>query len=352
MTAPQAIRTLLSWADTVDATYQQLTTQAPLLGPPADATPQRIAEWWGNEVSDVDKRRYATERPDLVAGLDGLPADVRDGANRILLDRTIAATAPGERLDQLTMLRDRLGPDSYLLGFDNTGDGRAIVSRGNPDTAANVGTFVPGTKAGFGDLKLISDQASHMYDSANRGGGSNSAVITWIGYDAPNDPAAAASESYAVAANQSLDRFQQGLDTVNPGAHHTLVGHSYGSTVIGHAARDGHLPVDDIVAVGSPGMGVQAAAELRIPADRVWVVEDNQDPVADVGQLGGWHGQDPSEGSFGANQLPADPDGIRPSNPFEYSIEEHLGYFWNTPEHRQSAENIGDIIAGREPTHR
>lgn len=349
----QARQLLAAWTHTVDATYRQLAGQAPLPEPPRDATTQQIAEWW-RTVSDVDKARYATERPEVVAGLDGLPATVRDDANRVLLDRTIAATAPGERLDQLTMLRDWLGPDGYLLGFDNAGDGQAIVARGNPDTAANVGTFVPGARTGFGELKTIMEQTGNMYDSANRIGEKNSAMIVWMGYEAPNHVVAAVSEAYAVGANHALDRFQQGLHTVNPDAHHTLVGHSYGSTVVGHAARDGGLPVDDIVAVASPGMGVGTAAQLGLPPGRVWVIEDNQDPIADIGQLGGWHGEDPSEDTFGATRLPAEPDGIRPSNPWEYDFTEasHLGYFVNEPESRPAYENIGDIIAGRPPTHR
>ncbi|MFD8492808.1 alpha/beta hydrolase [Amycolatopsis sp. NPDC059657] len=51
-------------------------------------------------------------------------------------------------------------------------------------------------------------------------------------------------------------------------SHNTTVGHSYGTTVIGHAARDEHLAVDDIVFVASPGVGVNHASELGLPAER------------------------------------------------------------------------------------
>lgn len=363
--ARQALTTFMG---AIDAMMPQAAAALP--APPAGATPQQLAEWW-RQVSEPDRRRYVTERPELVAGLDGLPAAVRDEANRTLLDRTVAdvkrqeqeawrvpgdaatdrATELAERHRQLTVLRDKLGPDgqdTYLLGFDNAGDGKAIVSRGNPDTAAHVGTFVPGTGAGFHDLPVILDQNSSLFDSANRVPGANTATISWIGYDAPNDPLAASQEHFATDANQALDRFQQGLDTVNPDAHHTLVGHSYGSTVIGYAARDGGLPVDDIVLVGSPGVGVDTAAQLDVPADRVWVVEDNQDRIADLN----WFGKDPGDDAFGANQVAAEPEGRRPSNVGEYTDAAHLDYFWNKPETQQSYDNIGDIIAGRPPTHR
>lgn len=330
--ARQALTTFMG---AIDAMMPQAAAALP--APPAGATPQQLAEWW-RQVSEPDRRRYVTERPELVAGLDGLPATDR-------------ATELAERHRQLTVLRDKLGPDgqdTYLLGFDNAGDGKAIVSRGNPDTAAHVGTFVPGTGAGFHDLPVILDQNSSLFDSANRVPGANTATISWIGYDAPNDPLAASQEHFATDANQALDRFQQGLDTVNPDAHHTLVGHSYGSTVIGYAARDGGLPVDDIVLVGSPGVGVDTAAQLDVPADRVWVVEDNQDRIADLN----WFGKDPGDDAFGANQVAAEPEGRRPSNVGEYTEAAHLDYFWNKPETQQSYDNIGDIIAGRPPTHR
>ena len=38
-------------------------------------------------------------------------------------------------------------------------------------------------------------------------------------------------------------------------AHLTAIGHSYGSTTTGHAAHDHGIPVDDLVFVGSPGVG-------------------------------------------------------------------------------------------------
>ncbi|MEU2684145.1 alpha/beta hydrolase [Streptomyces hygroscopicus] len=58
-------------------------------------------------------------------------------------------------------------------------------------------------------------------------------------------------------------------------AHTTVIGHSYGSTVIGDATKShtsydphgGALPVDDIIAAGSPGMRVGHASDLGIGSD-------------------------------------------------------------------------------------
>ena len=44
------------------------------------------------------------------------------------------------------------GERGYLLGFDNNKLGHAIVSFGNPDTADNVVTYVPGTGAKLSNI--------------------------------------------------------------------------------------------------------------------------------------------------------------------------------------------------------
>jgi len=49
----------------------------------------------------------------------------------------------------------------------------------------------------------------------------------------------------------------------------TLIGHSYGSVVTGLAAPGLSRNVHDIVALGSPGMGVSRAADLHTGA-RIW----------------------------------------------------------------------------------
>jgi hypothetical protein len=43
--------------------------------------------------------------------------------------------------------------------------------------------------------------------------------------------------------------------------HLTAMGHSYGSTVVGEAAKTGGLPGDDIIVQGSPGMHASEIGE-------------------------------------------------------------------------------------------
>lgn len=58
----------------------------------------------------------------------------------------------------MTALRDRIeaAPEGtrdelFLLKLDPAGNGQAIVSIGNPDTATNVATLVPGTANNLGN---------------------------------------------------------------------------------------------------------------------------------------------------------------------------------------------------------
>jgi len=67
----------------------------------------------------------------------------------------------------------------------------------------------------------------------------------------------------------------------------TVVGHSYGTTLVGAAASDGHhLAANNIVAVASPGMLVDHAGDLKLPpgVDGAKLIAE----VGDVWQSWGW----------------------------------------------------------------
>jgi pimeloyl-ACP methyl ester carboxylesterase len=110
------------------------------------------------------------------------------------------------------------------------------------------------------------------------------------------------------------------LQSVQRNRHLTVVAHSYGSTVAGLAVASGGTNVDDLVVLGSPGLGVSSTAQLGMPAARVHVLESSNDPVADLG----WFGPDPDhlEGvdlltTDGAN-LPSGTTGRRSLGHSEY----------------------------------
>lgn len=160
----------------------------------------------------------------------------------------------------------------YVLRIDDAGAGRAIVAMGNPDTAQHVATYVPGTGSELSKIGGDMDRADRMVDAARQAGARSMSVITWLGYDAPPTLLDAASESYADHGKHALDSFQDGLRESHQRApsHNTVVGHSYGTALVGHAARDEHLAVDNVVLVASPGVGVDHASQLHIPPDHVY----------------------------------------------------------------------------------
>ncbi|HEY2765346.1 MAG TPA: alpha/beta hydrolase [Pseudonocardiaceae bacterium] len=281
--------------------------------PPAGTSPQRVHQWWDG-LSRGERYALIHADPQRIGNLDGVPAEARDEANRLVLaalpdyhpriaelerlgeHRSDAQSTELQRLRGIETIRDRLRSTepqrAYLLGFDPSGNGTAIVAIGNPDTAANVVTYVPGTGAGLGSVggnqgdlaraDLMVNQATALDRDA-----ATSAVM-WIGYDAPQAIATfppghgdAIDPGFAQRAAPGLDSFQDGPRVTHQGtpSHNTVLGHSYGSTVVGYAAKGHPLAADDVIFVGSPGVGVEHAADLGVPPGHVWSSHAKNDPI-------------------------------------------------------------------------
>jgi pimeloyl-ACP methyl ester carboxylesterase len=179
--------------------------------------------------------------------------------------------------------------------------------------------------------------------------------MMWLGYDAPDAfyDAATLTEGRA---EDGGGRFADAIDGLRASrpydtAHLTVIGHSYGSTTVAHAATDRHIDVDDIVLVGSPGAGggVDHASELGVGADHVWVGRNSEDLVAALGDHGwvGGHtlfgaglGNDPSEDDFGAHRFEAE-DVTRSG--WHRGVGQHGNYFNVDTE---SLYNIGRVVDG------
>jgi hypothetical protein len=247
--------------------------------PPCTATPAEVRHWWEG-LSEAQRRWLLATEPGRLGPLDGIPADVRDRANRLTLDELPA------RLPGLGRLRDRLadgdGSRAYLLQVDPAGEGRAVVALGDPDRAAHVLTQVPGMTADLasygGELARAERIAVRATELAPE---TATSTVMWLGYDAPDFLDEAASRSRATAGATGLRHFQEGLRATHlgPPAHQTVLGHSYGSLVVGTAAAQPGFATDEVVFVGSPGVGVDSAAGLQVPADRVWSSTSHSDVI-------------------------------------------------------------------------
>ena len=353
--------------------------------PPPGGTAEEVNTWWRGLSPQQQADLIATD-PGLVGNLDGVPVEARDQANRQVLaseivryeglrrdaqgradgydtvpewldvlpplarvqraeDDLAASTA---RLDGLRAIQARLDDPgarpASLIGLQpDIGNGRAIVAVGDPDTADNVVTYVPGTTARLdtlaGDVARadITAEAARQADPTEQ-----TAVITWLGYDAPQSILPEAGYgSFADAAEPALRDFQDGLRATHDGApsHNTVLGHSYGSTVIGQTARDHALDADALVFAGSPGVGVGHVEEFRRPPGTVYSTTAESDPILVthsplLGAATDAHGADPSDPHFGAEVFRSDPE------------SGHTDY-WN--EGNPSLDNFGLIAVGEEP---
>jgi hypothetical protein len=342
--------------------------------PPPTASPADVRRWWDG-LTPEQRRWLAITRAAWLGAQDGVPAAYRDLANRLRLDeqradldRAISAGHDRRNLrDGLNALADRLadgdGPRGYLLRLDLAEEGRAVVALGDPDRADNVLTHVPGMTA---DLASYGGELARAERVAVRAGelrpGVSTSAVMWLDYDAPDFVDEGAGRGRAEAAVAGLRRFQDGLRATHhgPPAHLTLLGHSYGSLVVGTAAKTPGLVADDMVFVGSPGVGVDSAADLHMPPGRVWSSTARSDvihwtalapdgllkdlalthaiPVAGALAAFGrpedelWHGHNPSDPAFGARIFPAQPDAT------------HTGY-WERG--RPALDALTNITVGR-----
>ncbi|MDO5032753.1 alpha/beta hydrolase [Corynebacterium sp.] len=138
-------------------------------------------------------------------------------------------------------------------------------------------------------------------------------AVAWMGYGAPESLARATHERPAEQGAAELRRFQRALGQRFPGSQRIVVGYSYGSVVVGKAAR-GTVIGDDVVFVGSPGTSARSAAEIP---GRVWAATNDGDAISlSTGAHGGVHGPDPTQPEFGAQPVPG-ADGL-PGNHNSY----------------------------------
>ena len=134
----------------------------------------------------------------------------------------------------------------------------------------------------------------------------------WLGYGAPANLSRAVHAAPAEAAGGELARFQRSLSQRFPAAKKVVTGYSYGSVVSGYAAREG-LEADELVLVGSPGVGVSHSSQLGFDGSVVAVTNDG-DPISFTGgNYGGAHGVDPTAPTFGAQPFPTRPKGTHTS---------------------------------------
>ena len=365
-----------------------LTYRATSLG--ADVTqPRRIPNdpvavslWWAG-MPAVDRAALgATSRAgQLLAGRDGMPTSFRDAANRVRLAQALrsaqrdyaSATGLGvrglegglevvrrelpwplswvagrveplltgakRRLDALQKLTRALSrPGRELLEFDAAGDGRAVIASGDVDASANVAVLVPGMSVELNDISRLIGESDALVKTAGRA----TVVVAWLGYDTPN-LLQVAGDGKAKQGAGELISFTRGVRvTASLRQRLTVIGHSYGTLVVGLAARQAPI-ADGVVLLASPGVEASSAAQLKVPARHVWAERAATDPIqavfwpAELSHLLGLSqplvfGPDPSAAAFGAEHFSVG------------GAYGHSGYF---SAGSQSLANLGRVVSGR-----
>jgi uncharacterized protein YukE len=387
---------------------------ATLLG----ADPATAAQTW-RTLDPMVRQALIHARPEI-GTVDGLPVEDRDQANRIRL--------PGQRaqvqaeiddlraegfeegyldgelevplfgsdeshwLGRMATARARLnalddiagslsaGDDAhgtarhtYRLALDVADRGRIAIAYGNPDTADQVITLVPGTGSDLGGVLGDGERTKLMMQAAEQSGAGTVAGVVWTDWVTPPTIPNAALASYADHAVNDLGDYAEGLRSSHEGDQpfrSVIAAHSYGTVLTTRAASGYHtLAADALILLGSPGTDLDTVRDVRLTgvgpddvAGRVFATSSEADVVGDMPHLSGLSlrggidlggGVDPGAGdvTLGFSGDPTSPDWgatvfHTPANHSlgYYTLSDH-GRYWD-PESPQLM-TIGDIIADR-----
>ncbi|MEV0246307.1 alpha/beta hydrolase [Nocardia sp. NPDC050712] len=295
--------------------------------PPKNGTPEDNKNYW-ESLTAAEKEEILRTQPSSVGSLDGVPADVRDKANRAVLDTEQArlerevkalnarvADSPDDsralqernekqrRLDDVNKISEVVKdadrkPQPKLLALDvNSGrQVRAAIAVGDPDNADHISVATPGlgtTADSLGGMvneaQTLKTETERQLDKAGRSTESV-ATVAWLGYDPPQKNAAdivnVGLEGRANEAAKPLAQFYEGLETASNknDPHITALGHSYGSLATSQALQENGKAVDDVVFYGSPGLGGDIPVPTSVgPGWQATGLNDEVESAQDLG---------------------------------------------------------------------
>ena len=211
--------------------------------------------------------------------IDELPIDQRVEINRRRIASDLATETDPERIK---LLQGWLA--EYVDPIDGTTTvpqvllyepalGQVAIAFGDVSNADYVAVAVPGTGTtmenyAIGDGGINrgeSHRAIQLRMAMEQVAVGDAAVIAWLGYPAPSWSLSdhPGLSGPGEEGGPALASFVTGLP-VAAGARRAVVGHSYGTYVVGEAIQAG-MPVDNVISLGSPGMGVDHVSDLNLP---------------------------------------------------------------------------------------
>jgi hypothetical protein len=375
---------------------------APVQVPPPGTSAEDVHNWW-TSLTPEERQRLIAENPEQIGNLNGVPVSARSDANIAVMTQDLnrvrdAAGRYGVSVDDVVRdpakyglsttditryqnadqtkqgLDHDAGTDphhpnpTYLFAYQPLafgGKGRAAIAVGNPDTAKNTAVIVPGTSSSVrgGWLHDGHDDAINLYKQANLADpNSPTAVLAWMGYDAPNDfqDPRIATPMLARTGGAALAQDVNGLwaTHLGGGEHVTVLGHSYGSTTVADAFALGGMHANDAVLLGCPGTDLaQNAATFHLDGGHVYAGDASTDPVGMIGESDGLSkklfgdnlggellgtnlglGTDPAADGFGSVRFRAEVPGSDGITPHDHSHYYHPG--------SEALHSMADITSG------
>ncbi|MFJ3380295.1 alpha/beta hydrolase [Curtobacterium sp. NPDC090217] len=322
----------------------------------ATMAPDVVQEWWNSMGGRGTAGKHSaaqdaliTALPATIGNLNGVAYWARDQANRISAQRAYSgaaadladgkkvlagaigrsATAAAERevqaaqkrLDALknflagarTPLATGVDLPRQVVSFSAGPPPLGAVSVGDLDTADNVSYLIPGMGTSLQDTTILMRAGSNVIAAQRQmAGGDNTALVSWIGYDAPPDFTKTGDPSVflnsdAASGAQKLANDLEGLRHTRPDVTLNVIAHSYGSTTASlalHEAAD--LGVNSFVTLGSAGIPRQVPDAAATHAAHMYAAQaDERWNVAEIGRKMSYPERaDPNEG-FGATSIDA-----------------------------------------------
>jgi len=363
--------------------------------PPPGTSAEDVHKWW-TSLTPQERQHLLAEHPEELGNLNGVLVSARSEINEAVMNddlhrvedlakqngvavqdvlndpskyglsptaimRYNNAVQTRNGLNTASRAEDAWGhhPPVYLLKYQPEafgGEGAGAIAIGNPDTASNTAVLVKGLGTGVREGTLSNPDGLRLYEESSRADwGKETAVVMWVGYDAPNtvaDPGLY-QPNMARTGARLLAADVNALPVTHLGApsHMTVVGHSYGSTVVSDAAKALGMQTDDVVLVGSPGTDLaRSAADFHLPpGGHLYVGAASGDAVTwspghvtpsgfPAGPSLGGLGDDPSTDRFGATRFEAE-------NPHytEDPLYDHSHYFDDGSE---SLFAMADVVSG------
>lgn len=362
---------------------------------PVGKSAEEVEKWW-QSLSDEKRKQLLKDWPEKLGNLNGISVLERNEANQDVWKRDLAlpteiAKSRGVTKDEVLAHPEKYGltgptmdryknaikvkdafeadaklakdahhktPELLLLKYDPEafdGEGAAAIAIGNPDKAANTTVMVSGLTTSVEAGTLADGSGARVFTEANLADPhSSTAVVQWMGYNAPDLDADLDTNMIGVtepfmarAGAELLAPDVNALAVTHEGnpAHTTVIGHSYGSTTVADAAAGYGMRADDIVLVGCPGTDLaQSAADFHLPPDgHLFVGAASNDFVTNMGREhlnipGVGLGTDPSMDGYGSTRFHAEvaESSFNPLNP-------HTSYFDDGSE---SLFSVAEIVSG------